>query len=196
MTYKTCSSASSYLADMKQLIPKIDCSIIDSLSEKLFDGWRHDRQVLILGNGGSAYTASHFVTDLIKTAAVDGARRVRAISLVDNYGMTTAIGNDIAYDQTLVYPLESYGREHDLAIAISCSGNSPNVVAACHWAKKHGVTLACLTGFSGGRIAELADLHINVPSDNYGLIEDLHLSIGHMISQSLKARVTAEVNQS
>lgn len=190
-----CSTASEYLDGMSKLLARVDPGPIDSLSDRLFDVWSDDQQVLVFGNGGSAYTASHFITDMIKTASVDGQRKLRAISLCDNYGVTTALGNDIDYDQTFEYPLSAYGRRGDLAIAISGSGNSPNVVNACQWAKDNGLLLASLTGFDGGKIAALADIHINIPSDNYGLIEDLHLSVNHVICQALKNRVAAAAGE-
>lgn len=188
-----CSKARAYLDEMSTLLDRLDTDAIDRLADWLFDAWKDDHQIIVFGNGGSAYTASHFVTDIVKTAWIEGQRRLRALSIVDNFGLTTALGNDIHYDQSLVFPLESYGRPGDVAIAISGSGNSPNVVLACEWAKANGMKLACLSGFGGGKIGSLADLHINIPSDNYGLIEDLHLSIGHMITQALKSRVMAEV---
>lgn len=185
------ASAEEYLAELGGVIKLVGAGAINCLVERLAEAWQRDQQVLVFGNGGSAYTSSHFITDLVKTATVEGVRRIRAISLVDNYGLTTAIGNDIDYQDSFVYPLATYGKPGDLAIAISGSGNSENVVRACQWAKEHGLTLVCLTGFSGGKIAGLADIHVNIPSDNYGLIEDLHLSIGHIITQALKSRVLA-----
>jgi D-sedoheptulose 7-phosphate isomerase len=161
----------------------------------VFQAWRDGRRVFVFGNGGSAYNASHFVTDLVKTAAVDGQKRLAAFSLVDNIGLTTAIGNDLSYDETFSYPLESYAQAGDVAIAISCSGNSPNVLRACRWAREHGLTVAALTGFAGGKIKDTSDIHINIPSTNYGLMEDLHLSVGHVIAQSLKSRILDEVGQ-
>ena len=184
-----CSTAKTYLEGLADLCDRIDANAIDELAGWLLDIWKTDNQVIVFGNGGSAYTASHFITDLVKTASVEGKRRLRAISLVDNYGLTTALGNDISYDKSLVYPLETYGRPGDIAIAVSCSGNSPNVVEACEWAKANGMRVACLTGFAGGKIAKIADLHINIPSDNYGLIEDLHLSINHMICQAFHSQL-------
>lgn len=191
-----CSSAGAYLEGLAALCGEVDAAAVDTLADWLHEVWREDRQVLVFGNGGSAYTASHFVTDLVKTAEVEGYRRLRAISVVDNYGLTTALGNDIDYAKTFVYPLATYGRAGDVAIAISGSGNSPNVVEACQWAKANGLRLAALTGFDGGKIGPMADLHINIPSDNYGLIEDLHLSINHMISQAYKARLMREAGGS
>ena len=128
------------------------------------------------------------------TAAVEGAPRLHAVSLSDNMGLTTAIGNDLHYDDTFVYPLESYAIAGDLAVAISCSGNSPNVLRACAWAKEHGLTVVALTGCAGGKLAACGNIHIHVPSDNYGVVEDIHMSIGHIAAQMLKARITKTLN--
>ena len=192
MAGTTAASAAGYLRQLKRLLDRIDGQAIDELAERVFQTYSDGKQVLVFGNGGSAYTASHFVTDLVKTAAVEGCPRLRAMSLVDNYGLTTALGNDIDYEDTFVFPLATYARPGDVAIAISGSGNSSNVVKACEWARENGLTVAALTGFKGGKIAELCHLHIHVSSDNYGIVEDLHLAVGHMISQALKARLLAE----
>lgn len=186
-----CDTAGSYLTALQQLLTSVDASRIDAFSDRLFEAWRDDRRVFVFGNGGSAYTASHHTTDLVKTSGVAGQKRLQCISLNDNYGLTTALANDISFDETFVFPLQTYAKPGDIAVAISCSGNSPNIVKACEWASSHGLLLVCLTGFSGGRIADYADLHINVPHENYGLIEDVHLSIGHMVTQGLHARVQA-----
>jgi D-sedoheptulose 7-phosphate isomerase len=192
MAATICSNAATYLAELNKLLANLDHVSIDAVTARVYRAWQNDQLVMTLGNGGSAFTASHFVTDLVKTAAVEGRRRLRAVSLSDNMGLVTAVGNDLDYDQTFVYPLESFARPDDLAIAISASGNSPNVVQACRWAKDHGVDVVALTGFAGGKIAAIADLHVNVPSNNYGLIEDLHLSVGHMISQSLRSMISSD----
>jgi D-sedoheptulose 7-phosphate isomerase len=189
------SSARSYIDEMTQVLGEVDPAPVDALADCLFQAWRDGRRVFVFGNGGSAYNASHIVTDLVKTAAVNGQRRLAAFSLVDNTGLTTAIGNDLSYDETFSYPLESYSQAGDVAIAISCSGNSPNVLRACRWAREHGLTVAALTGFSGGKVKEMADIHVNVPSTNYGIMEDLHMSVGHIVAQSLKSRITEQAGQ-
>jgi D-sedoheptulose 7-phosphate isomerase len=189
------SSARSYMDEMSQVLGEVDPASIDALADCIFQAWRDGRRVFVFGNGGSAYNASHMVTDLVKTAAVGGQRRLAAFSLVDNFGLTTAIGNDLSYDETLSYPLESFANAGDVAIAISCSGNSPNVLRACRWAREHGLTVAALTGFAGGKVKEMADIHVNVPSTNYGIMEDLHLSVGHIIAQSLKSRIMEQMGQ-
>lgn len=187
-----CTSASQYAQWMSEQLAKLDTASIDRYAQAVFQAWRDDRQVFVFGNGGSAYTASHHVTDYVKTAAVDGQRRLRAISLIDNIGLTTALGNDVSYDDIFRYPLESYARPGDLAVGISCSGNSPNVVLACQWAKDHGLTVVAITGFSGGKIGPMADIHIHFPSDNYGVVEDLQMSVAHIVAQSLRQRVLVE----
>ncbi|MGA1057055.1 MAG: D-sedoheptulose-7-phosphate isomerase, partial [Phycisphaerales bacterium] len=189
----TCDSARQYLDALGSLLPNLDAEAIDLVTDSVFRRWADDRQVLVLGNGGSASTAAHYVTDLVKTAWVPGQRRLRTLSMTDNPGLTTAIGNDIAFEESFSFPLESYAREGDLVIAISGSGNSPNIVSACRFARSLSLEVVGLTGFDGGELGRLADLHVNVPSDNYGLIEDLHLSMGHMIGQGLRARVERHV---
>jgi len=182
-------TAGSYIAEMARVVGLIDSNAVEQFAQVIFNAWRDDRHVFIFGNGGSAYTSSHFVTDLVKTASVEGKKRLHAISLLDNVGLTTAIGNDMAYEDIFRFTLESYAAKGDIAIGISCSGNSPNLLRACEWARESGLTVIALTGFSGGKVKNLANLHINVPSENYGVIEDLHLSIAHIVAQGLKARI-------
>jgi len=189
MAGSICKSAAEYLSGLARLAAQIDTARLEEFADALFRAWEDDRCVFVFGNGGSATTASHQVCDFVKTAAVDGQRRLRAFCLVDNTGISTALGNDIGYEDTLRYPLETYARPSDVAVAISGSGNSRNVLLACEWARENGVEVIALTGFGGGKLKRLADLHINVPSDNFGLIEDLHLVVGHCVSQILKSRV-------
>jgi D-sedoheptulose 7-phosphate isomerase len=189
-------TAASYIAEMARALGQIDATATERFAEIVYTAWRDNRHVFVFGNGGSAYTSSHFVTDLVKTASVEGKKRLKAISLVDNVGLTTAIGNDISYDEIFRFPLASYAKSGDVAIGISCSGNSPNLLRACEWAKENALTVVALTGFSGGKVKNLANLHINVPSENYGVIEDLHLSIAHIVAQGLKSRIESSRGES
>ncbi|MBC7835852.1 MAG: SIS domain-containing protein [Phycisphaerales bacterium] len=189
MSGTTVTKAREYFDVMAGAFAKIDAGAIDQYAEVLFGAWKDGRTVFIFGNGGSAYNASHHVADYVKTAAVEGQPRLKAMSLSDNMGMLTAIGNDLSYDQTFSYPLESYAARGDVAVGISCSGNSPNLMRACEWAKKSGLTVVALTGFSGGKVKDLAHLHINVPSENYGVIEDLHMSVGHIAAQIMQGKI-------
>lgn len=194
MPATTCTTAQEYIQQMSRLLKSLNGDVIDAYTDLLHKAWKLEQKVYIFGNGGSASTASHHVLDLIKTAAVEGQPRLRAICLNDNVGMTTAVGNDMSYDETFAYPLSAFAEAGDIAVAISCSGNSPNVVRACEWAREHHLSIVTLTGFTGGRIAAMSDINIHVPSDNYGLVEDLHLSVGHIVAQSLRARVLAGEN--
>ena len=185
------SVAQPYFDRLRLLLDEIDVARIEAFTQLLFHAWQDDRRVFLFGNGGSGYTASHYAMDLIKCASVPGQKRLQCFSLVDSQGLTTSISNDLSYDETFVYPLATYGRPGDLVVALSCSGNSPNVVNACRWARENGLTVVCISGFSGGRMADYADLHINVPRDEYGLVEDLHLSIGHVATLRLREQVQA-----
>jgi D-sedoheptulose 7-phosphate isomerase len=191
--YSISDSVTGYFTIMQQVIAQAELGAIDAYVEELFAAWREGRRVFVFGNGGSALSASHHVADYVKTASVDGQPRLQAFSLNDNAGLLTALGNDLSYEDTFRWPLEAFARPGDVAVAISASGNSPNVVAACRWAQARGLVLVCLTGFSGGQIGEMADIHIHFPCDNYGVIEDLHMAVGHIAAQSLRCRILASV---
>jgi len=182
-------SAGVYFQEMKKALKMIRFDSVDRYADELFGAWQDERTVYVFGNGGSAYCASHHVTDYIKTARVDGQKALRAVSLVDNIGLLTALGNDISYDNVFQYPIEAMANKGDIAVAISCSGNSKNVVKALECAKDHGLLTTAITGFTGGTIGNIVDIHINIPNENYGIIEDLQLSVGHIVSQRLCHRV-------
>jgi D-sedoheptulose 7-phosphate isomerase len=193
MAGTVCTHASAYIAEMTKLLRELDPAPMDAFADCVYQAWRDGRRVFVFGNGGSASTASHYVADFVKTAAVDGQKRLAAFCMNDNIGLLTALGNDISYEETFSYPLASYAHPGDVAVALSCSGNSPNVLHACQWARDHGLTVVALTGFAGGKLKDMADIHINIPSTNYGLIEDLHLSVNHVVAQSLYSRIKAEL---
>ena len=142
-----------------------------------------DRQIFVFGNGGSAANASHFATDLGKGSSdkIGGPRRFRVFCLNDNVSWMTALGNDYAYDEVFARQLMNFARPGDTVLVMSVSGNSPNCVKAVQWAKEHGVWVAALVGGKRGRLAELADLPIVIPSEHYGRVEDAHMTICHML---------------
>ncbi|HYF13585.1 MAG TPA: SIS domain-containing protein [Phycisphaerales bacterium] len=183
------NSGDAYFAEMARAAATIDRAAVDRYVNALFDCWKRDACVHIFGNGGSHANASHTVADFVKTAMVTGKRRLRALCMSDNLPMLTAVGNDIAYADSFAFQLESYARKGDLAVAISCSGNSPNILKAAEWAKANGLTLVALTGLRGGKIGPMADIHINVASENFGVIEDLHMSVGHIAAQMFHNRL-------
>lgn len=150
------------------------------LIEWLRDALRHDRQIFVFGNGGSAASAAHFATDLGKGASDRLSRRFRVMALTDNLSWLTALANDYAYEEVFVRPLQNFARPHDLAIALSVSGNSPNCVRALEWARDHQLRTVALVGGRPCRLAELADLVLAIPETHYGRVEDAHMTILHL----------------
>ena len=140
-----------------------------------------DRQVFVFGNGGSAANASHFVTDLGKGASDKLGKRFRCMSLNDNVSWMTAIGNDYAYEEVFSRQLMNYGKPGDIAMALSVSGSSPNVVRGLEWAKKNGLKTIALVGGKRGKAAEIAEQVIAIDSTHYGRVEDAQMLICHML---------------
>lgn len=164
----------------------LDLEAVRAVEKKLIEAYRDCKSVYIVGNGGSAATASHFACDLLKIIEDHSKPRFKAHSLVDNNSVITALGNDIGYENIFWDQINAHLNPHDLLIAFSASGNSPNILKAVEAAKENGGFVIGFTGFSGGKLREKADLSIHIPCDNYGIVEDIHLSLEHMISQSLK----------
>lgn len=146
------------------------------------------RFIWVCGNGGSAASAAHVGCDFGKTAAAKGAKPLKCVSLADNLATMTAIGNDLSFDETFSRQLENVVAKDDVVILISGSGNSGNLVAAAKLARRRGAKVVSLLGFDGGRLKALSDEILLVPSDQYGVIEDLHMSIAHVITFYLKQR--------
>jgi D-sedoheptulose 7-phosphate isomerase len=167
---------------------EIDLDAIERIARAIEKAERTGRQIFVLGNGGSAATASHIATDLSKTAQRNGKRLLRCMSLTDNVPFMTAIANDLGYDEVFSRQLESYLRRGDVVVLISGSGNSPNVVSAARYAKKHGAVTVGMTGFSGGKLRQLVDVCLHVDSDQYGVIEDLHMAAGSILAFYLRQR--------
>lgn len=141
------------------------------------------KHIYVAGNGGSSAISNHLCCDFMKGTYVDDLNPTRSISLSCNTSLLTAIGNDLGYDETILFQLKNLLQTNDLVILISSSGNSPNIVKAAEYVKSRGEKLIGLTGFKGGKLNELADIKLHIPVDNYGVIEDCHQSIMHMISQ-------------
>ena len=144
--------------------------------------------VWVAGNGGSAAIADHTVCDSSKGTHVHGQPPFRTISLASNVPMLTALANDISYDAVFSEQLKYYLTEKDAVLVVSSSGNSPNVVNACEYARAQGVPTIAFVGFKGGKLAEIADTVVHVAVDNYGIVEDAHQSLIHMLTQYMKAR--------
>ena len=182
----------TYLAELEGVIHDLSRDEVRAVADALMDNWRARRQLFILGNGGSAATASHMMSDMNKFTRVEGKHRFRAIALTDNVPLMTAVGNDASYTDIFVEPLQNLLQPGDLVIAISASGNSPNVVRAVEYARAGGARVIGFCGHPGGRLAELADLRVIVPSDRIGQQEDGHVILNHVLSFALRARLERE----
>ena len=142
--------------------------------------------IYVCGNGGSAAISNHFICDHLKGVQTDTNVLPRVISLVSNMEIVTAVANDISYDDVFVYQLATLAASGDVLVTVSSSGDSENVVRAVQWAKNNSCKTISMTGFSGGRTAALADVNLHVEGDNYGIVEDIHQSLMHILAQFLR----------
>ena len=175
-----------YQAELIREIEKIDEAEFNKAICILRDAYRQDRQIFVVGNGGSAGTANHFVCDLSKNAVPQTCRRPRVHSLCDNIEFITALGNDIDFEQVFSFQLGNQMREGDAMIVISASGNSQNLVNACALAKERGGSIIALSGFGGGKICDGAAARLVTDMTSYERIEDLHLILLHMFVCTFK----------
>lgn len=179
----------TYLSEMERIVAQIDRDAVRSAVERLYAVWLRRATVYLIGNGGSASTASHMMNDLCKFTCIDGLPRFRAIALTDNVPLMTALGNDIAFEEIFAEPLRSMLESDDVLIAISGSGNSPNIVRAVEYARARGATVIGLCGSPGGKLAVMADIAIKIPSPRIGQQEDGHLILNHTIATALRERI-------
>jgi D-sedoheptulose 7-phosphate isomerase len=181
-----------YLNELEVVLRHISREAIVDVVDELLENLRERRTVFLIGNGGSAATASHMMNDLNKFTIVEGMPRFRALALTDNMSLVTALANDLAYEDIFVEPLKNLLQPNDLLIAMSASGNSPNIVKAVEYARKIGARVVGFCGQPGGRLAQLADLKVVIPSDRIGHQEDGHLILNHVITAALAQRIQAE----
>ena len=170
----------NYLNAQRAALDSIPTDAVARMIETLQTALREDRQIFVFGNGGSAANASHFATDLGKGSSDKIGKRFRVLSLNDNVSWMTALGNDYAYEDIFVRQLENYARPGDVVLALSVSGNSPNVVKALDWAAQHGLATMALVGKKRGRAAQLAQQSIVIDSEHFGRVEDCHMHICHL----------------
>jgi len=182
-----------YLDQLRATLEELDADRLQRLADRLHEARMAGQTIFIIGNGGSASTASHFACDLVKGAHVEGAPRLKAISLTDNVALMSAVGNDIDFESVFAEQLEGLLRPGDVLLAITASGNSPNILSAVKLAKLREAWVAGLIGFGGGALREMVDLDITVSSANYGPVEDVHLVLDHLLAQYLRKRAESQV---
>ena len=169
----------AYVSNYKWAMEQLD----ESALRLAIDFVKTANHIFVGGNGGSAAISNHLCCDFMKGTKHKKHSPIRVTSLSCNVPIITAIANDIGYDQTLAFQLEELLQDGDVVILISSSGNSPNIIEAAKVAKSKGSIIIGITGFKGGKLAEISDVSLHIPYGNYGVVEDCHQSIMHIISQ-------------
>ena len=178
----------NYFDYLKVLIDKLSIENVSKFIELILETRENNKTIFFIGNGGSASTASHFVND-ISLGSRQFEKPFRAISLCDNQAVITAIGNDDGYENIFLQQLQTQAKAGDVLVAISASGNSPNIIKAINWAKDNDLTTVGLSAFDGGMLAKLSNLNIHVPTKigEYGPAEDLHMVICGLVGSFFRA---------
>ena len=176
-----------HIAEVRSVLARIPIDRLERVVQIILEAYRRRKHVYIVGNGGSASTATHFACDLSKATIVEGRARLRVTSLTDNIALLTAWANDSSYDRVFAEQLRNLLNTDDVLIAISASGESTNVLRAVAAARELGAVTIGLVGFDGGRLRELVDAAVHVQSDSYGVVEDCHLVLEHAITESTRS---------
>lgn len=191
------TSPQQYFAELQSVHAQLPFAAVDALTARLGQAGAAGATIYTFGNGGSAALASHWACDFAKGTSdvLAAGQRLRVLSLVDNVALTTAWANDVAFEQIFSQQLCGVMRTGDVALAISGSGNSPNILRALEVARGQGALCLGLAGFDGGRMKDLCDILVVVPSDSMQIIEDVHVSLCHvmflMLRRQLRTRAQA-----
>lgn len=181
-----------YLEELSNIIHEIDQEKINSLANKIIEARDNNKVVYIIGNGGSYANAFHLACDLnkgtIENPYDQNQKRIKATSLSDNISLMTALSNDLGYDEIFSQQLRNFITKGDLLIIITCSGKSKNIIKAIDVAKMSKAYVFSLIGFDGGKVVHMSDDALIVPSNNYGIVEDVHSIIGHIITEKIRGK--------
>jgi D-sedoheptulose 7-phosphate isomerase len=172
----------SYRSQVLGAISSVELDKVEQAIAWFGEARDNNRHIFVCGNGGSASTASHFSCDVVKGASFNRDRRFRILALTDSLPTLTAYSNDVCYDCVFEEQLKNFAQKDDIVMAISASGNSPNVVRAIEYGNITGCKTVALTGRNGGKLGSLAQLNIQVRAEHMGRIEDAHLVVCHMIA--------------
>ncbi len=178
--------ASAYFDQCKVAQASVDVDRLEAAFALLEDAYGRGAVLYVCGNGGSAAISNHLVCDHSKSGQTDTDLRPKVVSLSTNIEMITAIANDISFEEIFAYQLKTLAEPGDVLLTISSSGDSENVVQAAQWAKDNGLSVIAFTGFDGGRSASIADINLHVDGDNYGVVEDIHQGLMHILAQFLR----------
>ena len=180
-----------YFTELQRLLSEVRESDVDNVIELMYRNYMEGRRVCFCGNGGSAATASHLPADMQKNIHLAGGRPWECLSLVDSSPLLTAWANDTEYANVFAGQAQCWMRPSDILIAISGSGNSPNILAAVRAARSAGAITIGWSGYGGGALAQLAEHNVVVHSNNMQMVEDVHASLGHVIFSALRDRLQA-----
>jgi len=189
---KLSTQVETYLTELQQTVANLPAELIDQIIAVLLEAAYSGHKVFICGNGGSASTATHFACDLSKNTIVPGAPPFKVIALTDNMALMTAWANDTDYDNVFASQLSPLIEKDDVVIGISCSGNSGNVLNAINVARRHGAITIGLTGDTGGKLKDMVDICVKVPSPRIEQQEDVHLVLEHCICSAIKDELTRQ----
>ena len=173
----------NYKKELMDTLDALDKDCIAKIYEELNRAYQNENQIFLMGNGGSASAASHWLCDFAKGINTADSKRIRIFCLTDHNSMITAIGNDISYEDIFVEQLKNYLRPEDLVISFSVSGNSMNLINAHLYSQQNNVKTISIIGGFEGHIISHSDISLVIPSKNYGIVEDIHIVLGHVISQ-------------
>lgn len=187
------SALRTHLDQLQKLVSQVPMDRLEAALDLLLSARTEARRVYVMGNGGSASTAAHFVCDLQKTATISGHAPLRTYALTDNMALMTAWANDTRYEMVFAEQICVQVDPGDVVIAISVSGNSPNIVAGLEAARQRGARTIALVGCDGGAAGRLADVTVHIPSSDFGLVEDVHSSLGHALTAAIRQAVTSTV---
>jgi len=175
-----------YISTKDLLLKKIDQKILNKIIQEILNSIKNKRDFFSCGNGGSAATAEHLSCDFSKGSCTNTNLNFKVFSLNSNVALMTAIANDMSYDDVFSYQLNRYGKANDVLLAFSVSGTSKNIIKCAKIAKKKKIKIISFTGFNGGALKKLSNYNINFSSNNFGIVEDCHLTIMHFISQYIR----------
>lgn len=179
-----------YITHLQDVLSRLNLEDVQKSISVIMDAYQADKQIFVIGNGGSASTASHLACDLGKGTSVEGKKRFRVISLTDNVPTMTAWSNDVSYDDVFVEQLKNTVNSGDVVVGISASGNSENVIRAMQYAADISCVTIGWSGFGGGRLAKICDVNVVVDSSDYGPVEDVHLILNHILHAWIKEELT------
>jgi len=173
----------TYMESLHRTIDSVDIGMIDSAISLILGAYESGSSIYIMGNGGSAATASHLACDYNKGLSLGSDRRFDMICLCDNMASVMAYANDCGYENIFLYQLQGKLKKGDILVCISGSGNSINVVKAAEYAREHGNAVITMTGYSGGKLKGISDCPIHVPINDMQKVEDCHMIVGHLMAQ-------------